>query len=65
MNQYSKEILSTLGLDQEEVITTYNGGVCLRRPRESGPFAKVIVNGEHVKASFGEIDADFPIKLVY
>jgi len=65
MNQYGKEILNTLGLDQEEVITIYNGSLCLRRPRESAPFAKVMVQPERVRVSFGELEADAPTKVVY
>lgn len=65
MNQYGKEILNTLGLDQEEVITAYSGNLCLRRPRESKPFAKVSVNFEKVRVSFGEIESDSPVKVVY
>lgn len=64
MNQYGKEILNTLGLDQEEVITVYNGSLCLRRPRDSHPFAKVSVSPDRVRVSFGQIDSDAPTKVI-
>ena len=65
MNQYGKEILNALGLEQEEVVTSYNGVIALKRPHEASPFAKVIVTPERVRAVFGELDTDAPVRVVY
>lgn len=65
MNQYGKEILNALGLEQEEVVANYNGVIALRRPREASPFAKVMVTPECVHAVFGDLETDAPVRVIY
>ena len=65
MNQYGKEILNTLGVDQEEIVAIYNGSLCLRRPRESSPFAKISVTPDRVRVSFGELESDSPTMVIF